>query len=175
MFSHGVQSSEYPRKEEQLEEALYLGAAESAGWLKLIRIHFFFFATEAIKHDSSRLRDLPLTEPGTGLKTKPQTPKERYYFRNMYFCTLISPRGRNICIFFSKDAMWLARNNLPVSLCASSINKCFPPYRFPLGSSLPLDDSKFPVKSVCATDAEEPLSERNSSQTMDNHYPLWIT
>lgn len=59
--------------------------------------------------------------------------------------------------------MWLARNNLYVSLCASSINKHFP---------LPLADSKFPVKSVCTTDAEESLSERNFSQTMDNHYPL---
>lgn len=65
--------------------------------------------------------------------------------------------------------MWLARGNLYVSLCASSINKHFPAYGFPLEA---LAGSKFPVKSVYTTDAEESLSEGNSSQTMDNHYPL---
>lgn len=99
-------------------------------------------------------------------------PPKRHSFRNMCFCTLILPRGRNVHVFFSKDVMWLPRNNFNVSLCASSIKKCFTPYRFPLGILLPLANSRFPVKSVCTTDAEESLSEKNSSQTMDNHYPL---
>lgn len=41
----------------------------------------------------------------------------------LHLDTMISSSGRDVKIFFSKNAIWLARNDLYVSLRVSGINK----------------------------------------------------
>lgn len=104
----------------------------------------------------------------------PQRNPFVWKYMSLYLNTMISSSGRDVQIFFSKNVIRLARNDLYVSLCVSSIHKLTNtshPKKF-LWEACFLADSKFPVKSVCTIDAEEFLSKRNSFQTMDNHYPL---